>query len=771
MRTCLGGGVQIPRPPRRLVRWARRVAIGLVVLVSLAAAGALVFHATLPEDELDTVVPGELAVDAAAVGEWRLGPVAVRLDEHGLEVTDGDLVIWSSDPGNAFVTGGRGDVAWEEHRGYFWPEVTLDDELADQSIDAVEATDRSVVLHGSLTGDGEAADYTFTLTRMPRHGVVVDLVADDLDSLGLVSGRTDDAGVHGFGEQFTDFDLDDRLLPIVVREQGVGRGTQPLTFLADLTNHAAGGTEAMTYAAWSSFVTDDLRGVRLDPDLPESHAFAVADTRTDDRVGLAVWSSRMRAELTAGETPAQLVRRQQQGGTEGRVARPALPAWPQGGAVVGLQGGTEEVRRKLAALLDADAAISAVWLQDWTGQRTTSFGDRLWWTWQLDTERYPGWDELVAELDEQGIRTTTYVNPFLVDASEKDDTTRNLWAEARDAGYLVQDRDGSPYALDQGGFDAYLVDLTNPEARAWFARVIAEEVLAHGVSGFMADFAEGLPMDAVLAAGDAEQLHNAWPGLWAQTVREACRLAGKPDCVTWFRSGSLGMDRDAALFWNGDQLVDFGREDGLESALLGTFSAGVSGWPLVHSDVGGYTSIDAVVRNYVRDEDLLERWAEYAAFGIVMRTHEGNRPAENRQVYDDGEAEAFARMTRLFAALEPYRRRVVAHAARTGVPAIRHGWLAAPGTRAADVDTQFFLGPSVLVAPVLAADASSVEVVFPPGRWVHLLTGEEYDGDRTVTVDAPVGTPAAFVRVDDPNTGELLDRVGSALEDAPRTAP
>mgnify|MGYP006191520133 CR=1 FL=1 len=56
-------------------------------------------------------------------------------------------------------------------------------------------------------------------------------------------------------------------------------------------------------------------------------------------------------------------------------------------------------------LLEAGTRISAVWLQDWTGQRTTSFGDRLWWTWQLDRERYPEWEELVAELWEQGIRS------------------------------------------------------------------------------------------------------------------------------------------------------------------------------------------------------------------------------------------------------------------------------------------------------------------------------------------------------------------------------
>src|SRR5690625_4106886 len=118
------------------------------------------------------------------------------------------------------------------------------------------------------------------------------------------------------------------------------------------------------------------------------------------------------------------------------------------------------------------------------------------------------------------------------------------------------------------------------------------------------------------------------------------------------------------MFWNGDQMVDYSSEGGLASAMLGTFSAGVSGWPLVHSDLGGYTSVDAKITDYVRGPELLARWGEYAAFGVMMRTHETNRPGANRQVYDRHEREAFGRATRMYAALSAYRRAVVAEIGR-----------------------------------------------------------------------------------------------------------
>lgn len=258
-----------------------------MVCVSIAAAAVLVFHATLPEDDLDIVPPGALTVATEAEGSWTLDELRVELDADSLTIRDGDLVLWSSQPGRAFVTGARGAVDWTEHKGYFWPEVEIAQRLPDQRVDGVTAASDRVVLSGSVVGDGDPAPYTLSVTVRARGGAVVELVTQgELDAVGWVSGRSSGAAVHGFGEQFTDFDLDGRLVPIVAREQGIGRGKQPLTFLADLTNHGAGGTDAMTYAAWSSFVTEDVRGVRLDPAQDSSHAFAVADLRDPDRVGL-----------------------------------------------------------------------------------------------------------------------------------------------------------------------------------------------------------------------------------------------------------------------------------------------------------------------------------------------------------------------------------------------------------------------------------------------------------------------------------------------------
>jgi len=55
-----------------------------------------------------------------------------------------------------------------------------------------------------------------------------------------------------------------------------------------------------------------------------------------------------------------------------------LPDWIGEGAIVGIQGGATSVQRALERLQSHGTPVAAIWLQDWVGQRRTSFGTQLW---------------------------------------------------------------------------------------------------------------------------------------------------------------------------------------------------------------------------------------------------------------------------------------------------------------------------------------------------------------------------------------------------------
>lgn len=739
--------------------------IGLIVLAVVAIAllsGVGFVSAKIPPASTDLAVPprGELVVDAAAHGSWRVGEFVVELDD-ALHVTHPGTAepVWATVAGSAFIGAAAAEADFIDDLGLLRVRDRQSEVWATQRIESVlDSADGSLVLSGVLEGAGGSLDWQAVLRQGARDRL--DLIVSTEPSanrLYVSAALEDDEGVHGFGAQSAGWDLRGQRIPIIPREQGIGRGEQPLSFLVDLAARSAGGQDT-TYLPSAANVTDHARSIVYRGD-----AISSVDLRRADRLTWEVWSDTADFTLAAAQTPAEAAAIQ--ASVTGLAAAP--PDWVSTGLIAGLQGGTDEVREKIETLQDAGVPLAAVWLQDWEGRRTTDFGERLQWNWALDKDQYPDWDELVQELADQNIRVLTYVNPYLsADSGEAAAARggRDLYAEAAAAGYLAVDAGGDVIDADQHGFTAASVDLSNPAAREWFARVIADELAGTGASGWMADFAEGPPPEAVLAGGSGADLRVQWPVLWQQVNQRALELAGlSDDGFVWHRSGGTPSTGTADALWLGDQAQDWSVADGLASTVPLTQSLSASGMAQVHGDIGGYTSIDLpILPDVVRDDELVVRWAEASLLQPVFRTHEGNRPAYSAQPAEDASLAAqLGDLTRVFVALAPERARLNAGGALAG--AVQHPRMLAPSAdwnSAADHELQ--LGPNVLLVPVLQPGVTSVEAVLPPGRWQHIWTGEVYGDETSVTtqsVDAPIGQPALFVRE---GTAVAADLVGFA---------
>mgnify|MGYP001224374705 CR=1 FL=1 len=670
-------------------------------------------------------------------------------DEDGQVIITGrsnpEKILWASLPGTSFVSAAQGDETVEENRAMFTFKDDLNVICANQHLSSIREENQSIVLEGTLTcnSNHSPVGYALKLSQVNPGQLSFNLkVADTAFNRLFLSYQTNKAEhFFGFGEQFSYFDLKGRRVPLFTSEQGIGRGAQPITLGANL-QAGAGGNWSTTYIPIPFYLTNQMRALFL-----ENTEYTVFDLRQINRVQIQTWSQEMRGRIIAGDTPAELI--YEFTSYAGRMK--PLPDWILGGAVVGMQGGTPRVREVWAQLEDSDTPVAAFWLQDWVGHRLTSFGKQLWWNWVLDEERYPEWDALLSDLQAADIRVMIYTSPFLADASEKPDVQINLYQEALQAGYLVKNQAGDPYLVQNTDFSAGMLDLTNPDAVAWFQDVLRQNLLGVGASGWMADFGEGLPYDAVLFDGrTGAEYHNQYPVDWAQLNRQVVDEATEIDPVFFTRAGFTQSPAYSTLFWEGDQLVSWDAQDGIQSAVTGLLSSGVSGLAFNHSDIGGYTTITNPIMNYHRSKELLMRWMELSAFTTIYRTHEGNRPDENAQFYSDAEAMTqFARMAKIYQAWEFYRRDLVDTAAQTGLPVVRSLFIEYPtDPRFWENDCrQFIIGSELLVAPVLQADVQKVTVELPVGRWVHLWTGQVYGAANvgtSVQVDAPMGLPAVF---------------------------
>ncbi|HUB44037.1 MAG TPA: alpha-glucosidase [Acetobacteraceae bacterium] len=538
--------------------------------------------------------------------------------------------------------------------------------------------------------------------------------------------------VWGCGEQMSYFDLRGRRFPLWTSEPGVGRDpTSLITFQANAGNHSGGDYYTTNYPQ-PAFISSRCYAAHV-----ETTAYSAFDFRHETFHELEIWEAPQRLEFLAASGFATLIER-----VSARFGRqPRLPDWLYNGAIIGLKDGSNSFAR-LEKYLQAGACVSALWCEDWAGVRTTSFGTRLFWDWRWNPSRYPDLPKRIAELRARNIRFMGYANPYLC-------TDGTLYQEAAALGLLARGSGAGPYHVDFGEFTAGIVDFTNPMACEWFAtRVLCTNMLDLGLSGWMADFGEYLPIDARLMHGDAKRLHNAWPALWAEVNANAIAHAGRTgDALFFMRAGYTGVQRFCPLLWAGDQCVDFSRHDGLPSVICGALSSGLLGNAYHHSDIGGYTSLFGNVRT----PELLMRWTEMAAFTPVMRTHEGNRPRENLQIDQSPDVLAhFARFTRIWCHLAPYLCALSEEAATRGLPVQRPLFLHFPDdSNCYAMQDQYLYGPDLLVAPVQRPGVTEWSVHLPAGAdWTHLWSGTTHRGGVRITPPAPIGQPPVFYRKD-----------------------
>ena len=712
-------------------------------MAGVGVAGGLILL-----DDAPSVTAGNLTSEAEEA-RHELGRFTVvwRSTESGdaLSVeSDGDEV-WSTVPGESFLEAADASFEAEHRQGPY--EVTEELRLAraDQTVESFGVEEDEVVVTGSLSdGGNEAVGYELTATVTDeehlRFSLATDSDGDDI-RLGLRYVSSSDERFHGFGEQARHLDLKGRQVPVITQEPGIGRDHVVNEFLVEAVSPGSSGTTVSSYAPMPYYLSSDGYSFFL-----ENTAYSAFDLRADSVASVRCYDEELVWRIVGGETPVERV----ESFTRYTGRMPALPDWIHEGGVVGMQGGTERVREVWSELRERETPLAGFWLQDWVGARTTSFGEQLWWNWELDRDRYPGWEELVSDLNDEGVEVLGYVSPYITDVSEKENVRRNLFEEARENGYLVE-QDGEVFMLPITDFSAALVDLTNPEARDWIRDVIDENLLGNGFRGWMADFGEGLPFDAELHddSVDPTSYHNRYVVDWAEVNREAVEEAGREDTVFFTRSGFTRSPAHSTLFWTGDQFVSWDDRDGFQTSVRALLTSGISGISLNHFDSGGYTSIVRGPVGSGRGRELLMRWLEASAFTAVYRTHEGNQPDENAQIYDDaGTYDQFARFAKVYASLAPYRKEVCAEAEERGLPVVRPLFLHYPDDMTArEIHTQFLLGRDMLVAPVVEKGARERRVYLPEDDWTNLWTGDEYDTGWQ-TVDAPVGEPPVFYRSD-----------------------
>lgn len=505
-----------------------------------------------------------------------------------------------------------------------------------------------------------------------------------------------DESVYGLGERFDRFDQAGEHVHLWIEDApGQGDDASRTYYASPLVYSSAG---------YAFFAADNPEG---EFDLNSQRDGVNRYRRPDRRVTFYVATGDSLIELIGKRTAVQ--------GTP----RP-IPEWAYGPWISKNSYESQaEAEAAIRGHLDRGNPVAAIVQEAWKGPSET--GDFN----NFSKERWPDVERFLRFCKGHEIHNVLWQVPIIHPSSPQ-------FAEGERNGYFVKKPDGSISFRQEWLAGFANLDFTNPDAVKWWKEMMRDEVRM-GVFGYKADDGEDIKPDDVFYDGRRGwQMHNEFSTLYNKALTELFDEEGVPGML-WARSGSLGLERFPAL-WAGDQGATWSQ---LRSLIPAGLSTGLSGMPYWGHDIGGYFG-NATPELYVR-------WAQFGALSPLMQYH----GVEAREPWGFGETadEAYKLLSRLRMNLKPTLVALGREASETGLPIMRPMVLHYPRDgRFRGDDTQYMLGPNLLVAPVMEEGAAGRIVKFPEGAWRHALSPMVFTGPAEFEVPVGLVDAPLFVR-------------------------
>ena len=620
-----------------------------------------------------------------------------------------------------FTTGAGGTLTIEAHApGVFRLQVAHGPAAADRASElaALLARDEPVgegvleVVEGGWRI--QQGDDVLTLNadpvrlRLERHGQLLLDTGEPADAgLGVATAQ-DDAGawlfalalheddvIHGLGESLTTLDRrgetlvsDDpaaRMLPLAWSPRGWG---VHVNALGRIVHHV--DAEA----------------------LPGHHVIEVADRRLD-------------IFFYTGE-PGEILSQYSQ--LTGRAGQP--PLWSLGPWLRQPPESSAEALVSLAAeLREGQFPIEVISLDApiaWDIRGKQAF--------EWDAARFPDVKGMLAHGKATDLRICAHGMPAVLQSSP-------MFEELEDRGWLLEAEAGGAHVFDgvpaTGGAAFGLLDLTHKDVyNFWCER--NRQLFDDGVDAVACDAQLDIP-DTVSARNGAShaRLRTLYPLLTARNLFEA---------AAWNKVPPEGVVLHRDTFPAGQRLPFMAGPavpntwDGLAATLRAALTTGSSGVPILFHELGNQNApLDGMT------PELYQRWLMLGVFSANVRLQ--GLPALLPTALDEA-AQARARTWLQWRyRLVPYVLGAIEDSARNGLPVQRSMALAFPNDPEAQAyESQYLLGPALLVTPLLAS-GDEVTVYFPAGEaWWDLATGWRYEGGTAWTFPCPNGHVPVFGR-------------------------
>ncbi len=390
----------------------------------------------------------------------------------------------------------------------------------------------------------------------------------------------------------------------------------------------------------------------------------------------------------------------------------------------------EEVENTIAKFKKDSIPVDAVILDlYWFGHEIKGTMGNL----EFVKDSFPEPKKMIANLEEQGVKTVLVTEPFILTTSKK-------WDEAVRENVLAKDSLGNPYKFDFYFGNTGLVDVFDSKGKEWFWNIY-KDLKSFGVAGWWGDLGEPEvhPTKLMHSVGSADEVHNIYGHQWAKLIKEGYETEFPEERpFILMRAGAAGSQRFGLIPWSGD--VNRGW-NGLKPQLEISLQMGMQGLAYMHSDLGGFAGD-------LEDDELYVRWLQYGVFQPVFRPHAQEEVA-SEPVFKNEKTKALAKKAiELRYKLLPYNYSLAFENHISGKPLMRPLFFEEPENyKMYAISETYLWGDSFLVSPVLNSGITSKEVIFPStNNWFDFYTGKKYKKGTVASVKVVEEYIPVFVR-------------------------
>ena len=344
--------------------------------------------------------------------------------------------------------------------------------------------------------------------------------------------------------------------------------------------------------------------------------------------------------------------------------------------------------------------------------------------WRFDPARFKDPKGMMGKLHAQGFKVILWMCPWV--SMDIPAFRRIAWGinpnhvkgHSAKGGFLMKGKE--PAAVRWWNGYSALLDLTHPNAQAWFKEQLDGLVRDFGVDGFKFDGG---------GVGDYAMGYGAYDGKASsgdQVMAYAKYCLDYPVCEyrnAWRFQGQPVVERlhDKGHSWSE-----------LQKLVPDMIGGGLLGHPFMCPDMIGGGNWTSFLPGAPFDAELFIRSAQVHALCPMMQFSASPwrvLDKEQQKIVRDAVA-----IRQRFADRFVELARASGH---TGEPMLRNLEYNYPGLGYASVNDQFMMGTDLLVAPVVTKGQTERQVVIPPGTWIA-DDGEEFVGPKTITVKVPL---------------------------------